>query len=78
MVIHPGWAGIFGVWVDPAHRRRGIASTIVSAAAMVARENTMPAIYLQVSADNTDGVAFWRGLGFEVHHEYTYLGHTSA
>jgi GNAT superfamily N-acetyltransferase len=78
MSIHPGWAGIFGLWVDPAHRRRGIASTIVSAAAMVARENTMPAIYLQVSADNEDGVAFWRGLGFGVHHEYAYLGRTSA
>ena len=63
MAIHPGWAGIFGLWVDPAHRRRGIASTIVSAIAMVARENAMPAIYLQVSADNADGVAFWRESG---------------
>ncbi|MEO7447352.1 MAG: GNAT family N-acetyltransferase [Humibacillus sp.] len=78
MAIHPGWAGVFGVWVAPAHRRRGIASTIVSAAAMVARENSMPAIYLQVSADNEDGVAFWRALGFDVHHEYTYLGRAPA
>ena len=78
MAIHPGWAGIFGLWVDPAHRRRGIASTIVSAIAMVARENAMPAIYLQVSADNADGVAFWRELGFGVHHEYTYLSRPSA
>ena len=73
LAIHPGWAGLFGLWVDPAHRRRGIASTIVSAAAMVARENAMPAIYLQVSSANTDGVAFWRSLGFGVHHDYTYL-----
>jgi GNAT superfamily N-acetyltransferase len=78
MAIHPGWAGIFGVWVDPDHRRRGIASTMVSAVAMVARENAMPAIYLQVSGDNADGVAFWRGLGFGVHHEYTYLARPSA
>jgi N-acetylglutamate synthase len=78
LAIHPGWAGIFGVWVDPGHRRRGIASTIVSAAAMVARENAMPAIYLQVSADNADGVAFWTGLGFGVHHEYAYLARPTA
>jgi ribosomal protein S18 acetylase RimI-like enzyme len=78
MAIHPGWAGIFGLWVDPAHRRRGIASTIVSAIAMVGRENAMPAIYLQVSADNADGVAFWQGLGFGVHHEYTYLARPAA
>ncbi|GAA5026844.1 hypothetical protein GCM10023258_21040 [Terrabacter aeriphilus] len=73
MAIHPGWAGVFGLWVHPDHRRAGLASTIVSAVAMVARENNMPAIYLQVSGDNEDGVAFWRDLGFTVHHEYTYL-----
>ena len=78
MAIHPGWAGIFGLWVHPDHRRTGLATTIVSAVAMVARENNMPAIYLQVSADNTDGVAFWEGLGFGVHHEYTYLARPSA
>ena len=78
MAIHPGWAGIFGLWVAPSHRRRGIASTIVAAVAMVARENAMPAIYLQVSGDNADGVAFWQSLGFSVHHEYTYLARPSA
>ncbi|KRC91883.1 GCN5 family acetyltransferase [Terrabacter sp. Root85] len=78
MAIHPGWAGIFGLWVHPDHRRKGLATTIVSAIAMVARENNMPAIYLQVSADNADGVAFWEGLGFGVHHEYTYLARPTA
>ena len=73
MAIHPGWAGVFGLWVHPEHRRRGIATAVVAAIAMVARENNMPAVYLQVSADNTDAIAFWTGLGFEVHHEYTYL-----
>jgi GNAT superfamily N-acetyltransferase len=78
MAIHPGWAGIFGLWVHPDHRRKGLATTLVSAVAMVARENNMPAIYLQVSADNADGVAFWEELGFGVHHEYTYLTRPSA
>lgn len=78
MAIHPGWAGIFGLWVHPDHRRKGLATTVVSAVAMVARENNMPAIYLQVSADNSAGVAFWEQLGFGVHHEYTYLTAPSA
>lgn len=73
MAIDPGWAGMFAVWVDPAHRRRGIATTMTQAVAMVARENTMPSMYLQVSAANTDAVRLYEGLGFTVHHEYTYL-----
>ena len=73
LAIHPGWAGIFGLWVHPDHRRSGVGATIASAAAMVARENTMPAMYIQVSGDNAAGIAFWKDLGFTVHHEYTYL-----
>ena len=78
MAIHVGWAGLFGVWVHPDHRRTGLARAVVSAAAMVARENTMPAMYLQVSADNAAGIAFWEGLGFTTHHEYSYLGRPAA
>ncbi|NUO89616.1 MAG: GNAT family N-acetyltransferase [Dermatophilaceae bacterium] len=78
LAIHPGWAGIFGLWVHPGHRRTGVATTIVSAAAMVARENNMPAMYIQVSGDNEAGVAFWDDLGFTVHHEYTYVARASA
>lgn len=73
MAVHPGWAGVFAVWVDPEHRRRGLATTLTSAIAMVARDNSMPSMYLQVSADNTEAVRFYEGLGFTVHHEYTYL-----
>ena len=78
MAIHPGWAGIFGLWVHPDHRRKGLATTLVSAVAMVARENNMPAVYLQVSADNTAGTAFWESLGFTVHHDYTYLARPAS
>lgn len=73
MAIDPGWAGIFAVWVDPAHRRQGLATTMSQAIAMVARENNMPSMYLQVSADNAGGISLYEDLGFTVHHEYTYL-----
>lgn len=71
--VHPRWAGISAVWVHPDHRRQGLARTLAQTVAMVGRENHMTSIYLQVSADNTDAVALYEGLGFSVHHEYTYL-----
>lgn len=73
MAVHPGWAGIFGLWVRPEHRRRGIATAIVSAVGMAARDNNMPSLYVQVSADNAGAIDFWAGLGFTRHHDYTYL-----
>ncbi len=77
MAIHPGWAGIYGLWVAPERRRTGLATAVVAAIAMAARENTMGSLYLQVSADNEAGIAFWQGLDFAVHHEYTYLSQPS-
>lgn len=73
MAIHPGWAGVFGLWVHPEHRRRGIATAIVSAIGMAARDNNMPAVYVQVAGDNDGAIAFWEGLGFTRHHDYVYL-----
>lgn len=78
MAIHPGWAGIFGLWVHPEHRLRGIATAIVSAIGMAARDNNMPALYIQVAGDNDDGIAFWEGLGFTRHHDYVYLSPAEA
>ncbi|HET7397630.1 MAG TPA: GNAT family N-acetyltransferase [Intrasporangium sp.] len=73
MSVSPGWAGVFGLWVHPDHRRRGLATALVSAIAGIARDSNLPAIYLQVSAHNAAGVRFWEQLGFAVHHEYAYL-----
>lgn len=78
MAIHPGWAGIFGLWVHPEHRRGGIATALVSAVAMAAKDNNMPSVYLQVSGDNTGAIAFWEELGFTRHHDYTYLAPADA
>jgi GNAT superfamily N-acetyltransferase len=73
LAMHPGWLGIFGMWVHPDHRRRGLARTLLSAVGRFAREHAIRAIYLQVSADNDPGIVLYEGLGFTVHHEYTYL-----
>lgn len=73
MSTSPGWAGVFGLWVHPDRRRHGVATALVSAIAMVARESNMPAIYLQISSDNAAGLRFWERLGFAAHHEYAHL-----
>ena len=73
LALHPGWAGVFGLWVHPDHRRQGLARRVMAAVGTIARENRMPAIYLQVSENNDRAIAFYGGLGFTVHHEYTYL-----
>lgn len=73
VAIHPGWVGVFGVWVDPARRRRGIASAIVSAVGRTAIQHGVRAVYLQVPETNVSALAFWDELGFVRHHDYTYL-----
>ncbi|MEP7333575.1 MAG: GNAT family N-acetyltransferase [Terracoccus sp.] len=78
MSISPGWAGIFAVWVHPDHQRRGIATAMTSSIALVAKENNMAAIFLQVSGNNPGAIAFYERLGFVVHHEYSYLGRTDG
>lgn len=71
--LHTGWAGVFGLWVHPEHRRRGLARTMMSAISGICRTQNLPAIYLQVSADNDAAIDLYEALGFTVHHEYTYL-----
>ena len=73
LALHAGWAGVFGLWVHPDHRRQGLARGVMAAVGTIARENRMPAIYLQVSEDNDAAIAMYEALGFTVHHEYTYL-----
>ncbi len=73
LALDPGWAGVFAVWVHPDHRRRGIATALTSVMAMLAQQHGMASVYLQVSGDNANAIALYEGLGFTVHHEYTYL-----
>jgi GNAT superfamily N-acetyltransferase len=73
LTLHPGWAGVFGLWVHPDHRRQGLARSVMAAVGTIARDNRTPAIYLQVSADNDAAMTMYEALGFTVHHEYTYL-----
>lgn len=73
MSVHPGWAGISALWVDPGARRQGLARTIVQAVAHLGRQHRMGSLFLQVEADNEPAIALYESLGFTTHHTYVYL-----
>lgn len=67
------WVGLTDVWVDPGHRRSGLALEVLGALLPWAAERGAATAYLQVRADNTPGLALYGGLSFVTHHSYRYL-----
>jgi hypothetical protein len=61
---HRGW--LYSVAVDPAHRRRGIATALVQHMERRLADRGCPKINLQVFPSNAQAVAFYRSLGFAV------------
>ena len=54
-----------GVWVDPAHRRGGVASALVSACEAWARSKGCTEFASDCELDNTDSLLFHLNVGFE-------------
>ncbi|MEV0173440.1 GNAT family N-acetyltransferase [Streptomyces sp. NPDC050803] len=71
-VVDGRWAGFAAVEVDPALRRRGLATTVMAALAQRALDEGASAAWLQVETDNASARAFYAGLGFSVHHAYQH------
>ncbi|MET9373400.1 GNAT family N-acetyltransferase [Streptomyces sp. NPDC002992] len=69
-VVDARWAGFMAVEVDPAHRRRGLATVVMTALARRALEEGASAAWLQVEAENDGARALYEGMGFGVHHHY--------
>jgi ribosomal protein S18 acetylase RimI-like enzyme len=67
-----GWAGLTAIEVDPAHRRRGLASAVTHALTAEAGAHGARHLYLQVEDDNAAARALYRGIGFTDHHGYHY------
>ncbi|UNO40083.1 GNAT family N-acetyltransferase [Streptomyces sp. MST-110588] len=67
-VVDGRWAGFAAVEVDPAHRRRGLATAVMAALARKALDEGASAAYLQVEADNDSARTFYDGMGFTTHH----------
>lgn len=69
-VVDGRWAGFAAVEVDPALRRRGLASTVMAALALRALDEGASAAWLQVEAENAGARALYAGMGFSAHHAY--------
>ncbi|WP_406497157.1 GNAT family N-acetyltransferase [Streptomyces sp. NBC_00846] len=72
-VVDGRWAGFMAVEVDPAHRRRGLASAVMTALARKALDEGASAAWLQVETDNDAARALYDGMGFAVHHRYHHF-----
>ena len=68
-VLQHGWCLVLSLEVDPAHRRRGIASALVRAWAQLAGARHL---YLQVERGNDPGHALYAKAGFARSHGYHY------
>ncbi|MFD4504319.1 GNAT family N-acetyltransferase [Streptomyces sp. NPDC058457] len=70
LVVDGRWAGFAAVEVDPALRRRGLATEVMAALARRALEEGASAAWLQVETDNEGARALYGRLGFAAHHSY--------
>jgi N-acetylglutamate synthase len=71
-VVDGEWLGIGAVEVDPAHRRQGLGTTVMSALWAWGRAQGARRSYLQVSSDNAPALALYERLGYWQHHVYRY------
>lgn len=72
-VVDGRWAGFAAVTVDPEHRRRGLATAVMTALARRALEEGASAAWLQVETDNPGARALYDGMGFATHHAYHHF-----
>lgn len=66
------WLGLHGVLVDPGHRRRGLARSVVAELLEWGAEQGALTAWLHVETDNVAGLGFWESLGFVAHHGCRY------
>ncbi|MFG3246940.1 GNAT family N-acetyltransferase [Streptomyces sp. NPDC048187] len=69
-VVDGRWASFAAVEVDPALRRRGLATEVMAALARRALDEGASAAWLQVETDNAGARALYAGMGFAAHHAY--------
>lgn len=73
MSVHPGWAGLQALWVEPSRRGRGLGRTVLHAAGMLARQRRLSSVCLQVEVNNEAAIGLYESEGFRPHHTYVYL-----
>ncbi|WP_089245435.1 N-acetylglutamate synthase, CG3035 family [Rhodococcoides kyotonense] len=66
------WVGLTAIEVAEAHRRNGLGTRICGELVAWGRNQGATHAYLQVSAENSNAIAMYEGLGFLEHHRYRY------
>lgn len=66
------WLGIYGLTVDPGHRRRGLGSAVLAELLDWGAENGALTVWLHVETANPGGQAFWDARGLTPHHTCRY------
>ncbi|MBC3185737.1 GNAT family N-acetyltransferase [Corynebacterium sp. zg-331] len=70
-----GWLGYSAVEVDPAYRRRGLATWLGTEMLAWGHAHGAQAAYLQVLESNAAGVGLYAKQGFVEHHRHRYARH---
>jgi ribosomal protein S18 acetylase RimI-like enzyme len=70
--VDDGWLGVMAIEVDPAHRRQGLAGTVMAALRGWGVSRGATRSYLQVGSANTAALALYDRLGYRFHHAYRY------
>lgn len=66
------WVGLSCVAVATEHRRHGLGALICAELLRWGQERGAGYAYVQVAADNPDGLGLFREMGFVEHHRYRY------
>jgi len=61
---YDGAGGLFGMWVAPSHRGRGIARELIDAVVAWARDSGFNRLLLDVADANTAAIALYESKGF--------------
>lgn len=72
------WLGVYGLTVDPGHRRRGLGGDVLAALLEWGAEQGATTVWLHVETANPEGLAFWDALGLTAHHTCRYYAPPSS
>ena len=73
IAIANGWSSLTRVYVHRDFRGKGLAKTLVAAALESSFEQGATKAVLQVEASNAIAIGVYESLGFNFHHEYSFL-----
>jgi len=72
-VLDEGWIGVTAVEVEPAQRRRGLATHLLRGILEYGIARGAHSAYLQADQANTAAHRLYEGVGFTLHHTYKYV-----